>query len=230
MDDTSNDLPVSSVVLDAPPIVPANTALVVVDMTRGFVVRGEGRLRFLEESGGDFSYFEERVRDTVVPNLQRLLSAVRRSGGKVIFLRAGAARDDFADAGIYARSLRAFGCRDGLPGSEVIPELAPEPDDISLLKRASGGFTQSGLDGHLRNLGVEHVLYTGVLTNACVYLTAVAGTDLGYHGTLVADCTATHSDRVQTMAQELISLYVRVAPTSDVLAEFGAEERVETPA
>src|SRR5436190_6333563 len=87
MDDVSKELPKSSVVLDAPPLVPAKTALVVVDMTRGFVARGEGRLRFLEESGGDFAYFEERVRNIVIPNLQRLLVAIRRSGGTVVFLR-----------------------------------------------------------------------------------------------------------------------------------------------
>jgi len=103
----------------------------------------------------------------------------------------------------------------------VIEALAPEPGDLRLIKTGSGGFLSTGLDSHLRNIGVEHVIYTGVITNACVLLTAGAGFDLGYWGYLASDTTAAYSQRLQDVTEEILSAYIaKVAKTDELIARL----------
>jgi nicotinamidase-related amidase len=187
----------------------ARAALVVVDMINWmFNWRGPSPMPATD-------YFRERTESLVVPNHLRLVQACRRSGAKVVFLRGAAAAGDYSDIVPEWRTrLREADARDGTHAAALIDELVPEPEDLVLLKAGSGGFTSSGLDHHLRHMGIEHVLYTGVITNQCVLLTAGAGFDLGYHGYLVEDATATHSTEVQAAATAFIGLnYARAVTT-----------------
>ncbi len=142
-------------------------------------------------------YYVDRCAELVVPAHQRLLPAARAAGMKVVYLRVGASEGDFSDAiRPFREGFRMYDALVDAPACEVIAEIAPEPGDITLAKRGSGGFNTSALDACLRELGVDTVLYTGVATNVCVLLTVSAGFDLEYKGYLVADATATFSDEL----------------------------------
>jgi len=97
----------------------------------------------------------------------------------------------------------------------VLPELGTEPGDLSLVKTGSSGYLTSSLHQHLQHMGTEHVIYTGVLTNACVTLTAASGYDLGYHGYVVADATATASAAVQEASEQMLAGFIAEVTTSD---------------
>jgi nicotinamidase-related amidase len=138
----------------------------------------------------------------------------------VAYLRVGAYRADYSDlTPAFQEAFRSWGARKGTWACEVIEPLRPEPGDIDLIKTGSGGFNSSALDIHLRNAGIRNVLYTGVITNGCVLLTAAQGFDLGYKGYLVTDATATTSQRIQDAAEETMALYVaKPVSTDEVLA------------
>ncbi|HXC76725.1 MAG TPA: isochorismatase family protein, partial [Candidatus Acidoferrum sp.] len=160
-------------ILAQAPIEPATTAVVVVDMVNWQVPRVPN------QSGLAPQYLVDRLARTVIPNHVRLLTACRRAGIAVIFLRAGCARPDYIDAIPPFRGIvEEYGAQDGTPPCDVIDELAPQEHDISLLKTGSGGFNTSVLDSHLRNMGIKTLLYTGVVTNGCVLVTATGGFDL----------------------------------------------------
>ena len=53
-------------------------------------------------------------------------------------------------------------------------------------------------------MGIEQVIYTGVVTNGCASHRG-RGFDLGYHGWFISDSTATFSERLQSLTEELIS-------------------------
>lgn len=73
-------------------------------------------------------------------------------------------------------------------------------------------------------MGITHVLYTGVVTNACVMLTASAGFDLGYYGYLVGDATAAFSPELQQQAENLIGYFIApVTTTAEALELIGAD-------
>src|SRR5262249_54914064 len=111
--------------------------------------------------------------------------------------------------------LQAHEARDGAWGCEVIEALRPEPGDLSLVKTASGSFIGSSLDFHLRNAGIEHVLYTGVISHACVLLSVGEGFDLGYRGYFVSDATAAFTERLQEATEEIVSLYMAKVVSTD---------------
>lgn len=180
-------------------------------------------LRDLESDGISTEYLQHRVKRDVVPNIRRLASAFRLAGATVAFVRIGSACADFRDAHPIIRPhLESWNAIDGTWECAVIDELAPEPNDLSLVKSGSGAFTTSSLDQHLRNSGVRDVFYTGVVTHACVMLTAVAGFDLGYRGHLVRDATATFSPQVQEATEQLIGFTVELTDTGHVLNSIGA--------
>jgi biuret amidohydrolase len=156
--------------------------------------------------------------------LQRLFSICREQGARIVYLRVGCYQPDFSDSiGPFRNILRETGAVEGSWACEVIEPLRPEPGDISLVKTGSGGFLTSNLDNHLRNMGIRHVLYTGVITNGCVLLTLAAGFDLGYYGYLIADATATFSQRWQDMTEEMVGVYMaRVVTTSQIIEQLQA--------
>ncbi len=205
-------------VLERPPLDPTKTALVVVDMINWQVPRVP------EERGGvDFTYFVRQLETTVIPNHQRLIAACRVAGARIVFLRVGAYQADYSD-GVrpFQAVFAAAGARADTPACAVIDELTPEPGDVSLVKTGSGGFTTSGLDSHLRNMGVEHVLYSGIITNGCVLLTLTAGFDLGYYGYLVSDATTTYSEALQATTESLVSGWLAdVVTTEQMMKTLG---------
>jgi nicotinamidase-related amidase len=201
-------------VLARPPLDPATTAVVVVDMVNWQIPRTPN------DSGIASTYYVNRLADTAIPNHVRLLEGCRAAGMPVVFLRVGCYQPNYSDAIAPFRTIfEEYDARDGTAACEVIAELAPEEGDLTLLKTGSGGFSTSGLDSHLRNMGIEHVIYTGVVTNGCVLLTVAAGFDLGYYGYLVSDATATLTQELQDQAENIIGQYLaQVVTTDDMLS------------
>jgi nicotinamidase-related amidase len=197
---------------------PSRTAVVVIDMINHQLDPDRGMLATLGAGGAKLDYFVERVERETIPNHAELLTACRAHGVRVAYTRIGGFRRDGADLGANVRGISNWGARADADDCEVIDALAPEPGDISVIKTGSGSFTTSSLDLHLRNMGVESVLYTGVITNGCVMLTALAGYDLGYRGLLVTDCTATLSQRAQEIGEQILEGFTeRLVTTSEVV-------------
>lgn len=76
---------------------------------------------------------------------------------------------------------------DGAPGLEILPALAPLPDDFVLTKHRVSSFAGSGLDVLLRSLDVTHLVLTGVSTSTAVLATAMAAADLDFELTVLSD-------------------------------------------
>jgi nicotinamidase-related amidase len=189
---------------------PGGTAVVVVDMVNWQVPND------VPEGAYWTQYYVDRCAEVVVPAHQRLLPAARAAGAKVVYLRVGASKADYSDAiRPFREGFRMYGARTDQTECEVIPELAPEPGDVTLEKHGSGGYNTSDLDACLRELGVDTVLYTGVAANVCVLLTASAGFDMEYKGYLVTDATGTFSDELQSAAELVMGSMTATLTTTD---------------
>jgi biuret amidohydrolase len=177
-----------------------------------------GMLPALRERGASIDYFAQRVQKHVIPNHKLLLDACRANGVCVAYSRIGGFRRDGSDLGRNVRAISGWGTRADTDDCDVIEDLTPQVGDLSVIKTGSGAFTTSSLDVYLRNMGIDSVLYTGVITNGCVMLTATAGFDLGYRGFLVTDCTATMSERAQDVAEEILAGFTeRSLSTAEVI-------------
>ncbi|MER6391597.1 isochorismatase family protein [Streptomyces sp. NPDC001523] len=72
------------------------------------------------------------------------------------------------------------------PGSGYVEGLV-RPGDIEIVKRTVGAFEGTGLDGRLRERGVDTVVLAGLVTTMGVAATAWAASDRGYEVEFATD-------------------------------------------
>jgi nicotinamidase-related amidase len=116
-----------------------------------------------------------------------------------IVARAGALADAFrgqrlpvvlvnVDAGAPGRTERARRLPELPAGwTDLVPELNRQPQDHLVTKRTWGAFTNTGLEAHLKTLGVTQVVIAGVATSAGVESTARHAHELGFNVVLPVD-------------------------------------------
>jgi nicotinamidase-related amidase len=140
-----------------------NKAVIVLDMLNDFVTGGLKCERAVN----------------IIPHLQKLLSAARKSKVPVIY-------SNDAHLPVDEEVVERWGKHaiKGTRGAEVIPELKPKKGDYVVEKRTYSGFHETGLDMLLRSLyhgdGVKTVILTGLHTNICVRHTAADAFFRGY--------------------------------------------------
>jgi nicotinamidase-related amidase len=71
--------------------------------------------------------------------------------------------------------------------ADLVPELNRQPEDHTLTKMNWGAFTNTGLEEHLKTLGVTQVVIAGVATNIGVESTARHAHEHGFNVTLAID-------------------------------------------
>jgi nicotinamidase-related amidase len=71
--------------------------------------------------------------------------------------------------------------------ADLVPELNRQPEDHLVTKRTWGAFTNTGLDEHLKKLGVTQVVILGVATSIGVESTARHAYENGFHVALAID-------------------------------------------
>lgn len=82
----------------------------------------------------------------------------------------------------------------GTPQVEILPRLTPQAGDRVIDKPRYSAFHATELDAQLKHLGVNRLMVSGVLTDACVLATVLDAFALGYRVDLIVDaCTSTTS-------------------------------------
>ncbi|MEM9529366.1 MAG: isochorismatase family cysteine hydrolase [Pseudomonadota bacterium] len=205
-------------------LVPATTALLVVDMQNatGNPDLGLGRLLSEEGKAESTTYRFRRINNLLVPNIQKLSAACRETGARVIYITYGSEVEDYSDMPEHmVRIVKATHNRVGRPEHDIVTALTPEPGDLVFNKKSMGAFSSTGIDSGLRALGIETVLMTGVSTNNCVAMTAMEACDHQYGVVMVSDATGTDSDEMQNATLTMLRrLWSRVLTTDEVIAEL----------
>ena len=205
---------------------PARTALVVVDMQYASASRREGLGRLLKDRGQESmgAYRFDRIENTVVPTIQRLLAGFRARGVRIVYLTVGSALPDFSDLLPHMRPFaESIGNTEGRREHEILDDLAPRPGEAVLNKTTMSAFHSSGFERLLRSWGVTQLCFTGVSTNSCVEGTARDAADRGFQALLVEDgCGAASARLHEATCENFQRLLGRVASSADVLAELAA--------
>jgi nicotinamidase-related amidase len=127
-------------------------------------------------------------------------------------------------AGVHPRNKKLSGLHDllteGSPGLEIVPSLAPSPQDFVLTKHRMSSFAGSGLDVLLRSLGVTHLVLCGISTSTAVLATAFTAADLDFGLTILPDACFNGSG---TAMHDLLTreLFPTIA-TVETVAQWGA--------
>ena len=94
-------------------------------------------------------------------------------------------------------------------GWEIHSDITPSIEDIVIHKMTPDSFLNTSLDEHLKKLGVEHIIITGIQTEVCVDTTCRRAYSMGYKVTLVSDAHSTW-DGEDISAQQIINHHNRV--------------------
>lgn len=171
------------------------TGLVVVDMQNAFASPG-GML--------DLAGIDVRPARDVIANASLVCEAARRARVPVVYLTIGYPPDLSTAGGVDSPNpqkelalclmrerpelrgkLLTFGTWD----FEIVPELAPLPGDVVIVKSRYSGFHGTSLDSVLRTRGVRNLLMVGIASNVCVESTLRDAYFLEYWPVLIADAT-----------------------------------------
>ena len=155
----------------------------------------------------------------VIPNISALVGAFRGARLDVIFTVIENMTTDGRDRSLDYK-LSNMGFPKGSHEAQVVPELAPRPDELILSKTSSSVFNSTNLDYLLRNMGIEDVFVTGYLTVQCVDHAVKDGADRGYYMTCVHDACAAETEARHAAALECFRGYCRMLATEDVLDLF----------
>lgn len=168
----------------------------------------------------------EIARETMVPNLARLVQAARGVGVEVVHATY-ARRPDGKGSNHNAR---LFGGVDKspvklLPGSDavqVVPEIGVRPTDL-VLTRTHGLNPMSGtdLDAVLRNLGVTTIIATGVSVNIAIPNLVMEAVNLGYDVVLPRDAVCgVPTEYADAVIDNTLSLLATVTTVDELVAAW----------
>ena len=194
-------------------IEPDKTALLLIDLQNG-----EYNDHKVTNSPED-KYLWDRIRRSVVPNGQKLLTACREYGIEVVYTVIECLTLDGRDRGLDYKISGIFAAKDSWE-AEVIDELRPLPNEIIIPKTSSSLFNSTSAEYVLRNLGVQYILMMGIMTDQCVESAVRDGCDRGFLITLIEDCCATHDEQSQQASLRALKGYCRVRKSAEVIAEF----------
>src|SRR5262245_13797968 len=165
---------------------PTRTALVVVDMQNGFMVEGVAHALC-------------RTAVEIVPNVNRLAAAVRRTGGQVVWIKT---TYDPAWLTMHAKvrpekvAKRIEALSEGSTGHQLYPALDVQAVDLIVQKCRYSAFLpeSSDLAVRLRAGGYDTVLITGTVTNVCCESSARDAMMMNFRTVMVSDGNAAGSD------------------------------------
>jgi nicotinamidase-related amidase len=199
------------------PYVKGQTALLLVDIQEIFCRPGLDPAH--REMTADHYYFK-RLRETAIPNQQKLLHAARAAAVPVLHTIIEALTRDGRDISMDHRLSNIFVPK-GLPEGRVIDELAPIENEIILPKSSSGVFNSTNVDYVLRNMDIRYLIVAGVVTDQCVDMAVRDAADRGYAVTCVADACATYSPERHEGALRAFGGYGWISDTATVIGRLG---------
>lgn len=198
------------------------TALLVIDLQNTYLQDEPSTPRTPAEQAEfeRWQPFFRRMRGIVLPAVKRLLSEFRARGMRVIFARIACLTADGSDRSLSQR-------RPGfnnllLPAweepSQILPEVAPLPEEIVVCKTTDSALTGTNLRLMLHNLGIRHVVVCGIFTDQCVSSTVRSLADESFNVVVVEDACAAGTDELHRKELEILNnIYCQVMTVDDVL-------------
>jgi ureidoacrylate peracid hydrolase len=210
---------------------PGRTALLVVDMQRGFLEPGAA--------------LEVPAARAIIPTLQRLIEVCRRHRVPVVFtefvystavpcLRGDPFGPEHLPAppgeltGLGRPSGNCLVAPPSEPGpnsAEIIPELAPRAGELVVRGHTYDKFHGTPLDLALRSQDIRCLAITGVLTEICVNCTLLSAAMRDYRVTAVTDGIAALWPHLHEACLEIWRRkFARLRSSAEIIAEMGGFE------
>ncbi|KAF5955148.1 hypothetical protein HYC85_008004 [Camellia sinensis] len=139
----------------------------------------------------DMQNYFSSIGKPILSAINTTIDLCRRSSIPVLFTRHR--HKSPSDYGVLGEWWNNDLILDGTPEAELMPELGRKPGDGVVEKNTYSAFRGTGLEERLREMGVEEVIVTGVMTNLCCETTTREAFVRGFRVFFSTDATATAS-------------------------------------
>lgn len=198
---------------------PGRAALLVIDVQNG---------SFNDQEASRYPEFHAAASSRTIPNIQCLIAACRQARVEVIYTVIENLTLDGRDRSLDYK-LSGFFYAKGSWEAQVLPQVAPQGDELVLPKTSSSVFNSTMLDYLLRNIGIEDLFVTGFLTDQCVDHTVKDGADRGYYVTCVHDACMAQTEGLHRAALDCFKGYCRMLDTQEALRLIRAAPQSQDP-
>jgi nicotinamidase-related amidase len=158
-------------------------AVVVIDMINDFVT----------------GVFKNERAEKIIPHVRQLLHYARENKIPVVYVNDAHLPNLDVEFDVWPRHAVA-----GTWGAQVVDELKPEKGDFVLQKRRYSAFQGTGLDQLLRELEVDTLILTGVVTDICIQHTAADAFFRKYKIIVPEDCVEAIDEQTQKAALDYL--------------------------
>jgi nicotinamidase-related amidase len=158
-----------------------------------------------------------------IPYIQRLLEAARAKNLPIFYSTGYEARPDGFGRGLWRNSRGAEAAPPaGFGAQEIVREIAPEPRDVVIAKRAPSVFHGTPLISDLNSAHCDTLIVCGTTTSGCVRATVVDAFSYNLRVLMAEEACFDRGEASHAMALfDLNAKYADVVPTADILAYFG---------
>ncbi len=194
-------------------LLPAHSALLLMECQEGIIGAGSGRLNALGEAV---------ARHGTVEQIGRLLAAARSAPVPVFYLTVSRRADSggsTANCLLLALGRKGTPLLPGSPQQAVVEALAPQPGDY-VVNRSHGvtPFHGTELDQLLRNLGVKTVVAAGVSVNIGITGMTIEAVNCGYQVVIPRQAVSgTPDDYVDAVFEHSLRLLATVTGVEEVV-------------
>jgi nicotinamidase-related amidase len=198
---------------------PSTTALLVIDVQDVYLAPKD-----TPEETARWQPFYDRMRQTVIPNIARLIAECRGRGVEVIYARIACHKLDGRDRSLSQKKpgFNYLLLPKDRPDGQIVEELTPQGDDITILKTTDSALTGTNLRLILHNMGVKDVVCVGIFTDQCVSSTVRSLADESFGVVVIDDCCAAATMELHRHELEVINMiYCHVVQLDEIVGFFG---------
>ena len=177
------------------------TAVIVIDMINDFVT----------------GVFKSDRAAKIVPNVKTLLDFARKKKIPIVYATDAHLPNVDPEFSVWGSHAVA-----GTRGAEIVDELKPDKCDFRVLKRKYSAFQGTDLDQLLRELEVDTVVLTGVVTDICIQHTAADAFFRGYKIKIPKDATEAFTENAYTEGLQYLKEYynAEITETDRIIKEW----------
>lgn len=205
---------------------PKKTALLIVDLQNEFVLKDYGEGKMFKEIG-EWERWEpyfNRLHDIVIPNNKKLVDYFRKHEMEVTYGRIACLKNNGDDRSAVQKTPGWNGML--IPvnsyGAEIVDPLKPVDDEIVVNKTTDSVLAGTNYSQLIRNMGIETVVVTGIVTDQCVASTVRDLADEGFKVIVVEDCCAAATMELHEAELKIMNIiYCQLMDAAGVMEFIG---------
>tara|TARA_B100000780_G_scaffold226725_1_gene165947 strand:+ start:470 stop:1141 length:672 start_codon:yes stop_codon:yes gene_type:complete len=195
-------------------LVANETAHLVIDVQKTYLLPKNNK-----KENKEWEPFFLRMKETVIPNIKKLLELNRQINIENIFARIACLKNDGSDRSLSQKKpgFNYLLMPKNTDESQIVNELKPLKDDVEILKTTDSALTGTNLRLILNNMGIKNVICSGIFTDQCVSSTVRSLADESFNVIVIEDCCAAATRELHNHELEIINMiYCNVIQLSDL--------------